>query len=216
MASVSCASLLMDPKDIAPVAKRFTISLAGSHFFDGDGFGSRVLGRAEVHEAAQGAQRLILFVDQVCEFLKRVVAVFTDRMLELADGLRIDQMIFAADAVLIVAADLKLGFRFRGAAVGVFVLHRRLAREHIQANAFETRGRAGEILVHQRFVQTDSFENLRAAITLQRGDAHLGEDLEQALIDGLLVVLQRRFKQWHSPAGRAARDLPASRSRDKD
>ena len=30
MASVSCASLLIDPNDIAPVAKRLTISLAGS------------------------------------------------------------------------------------------------------------------------------------------------------------------------------------------
>ncbi len=30
IASVSCASLLMEPNDIAPVLKRFTISLAGS------------------------------------------------------------------------------------------------------------------------------------------------------------------------------------------
>ena len=30
IASVSCASLLMEPNDIAPVAKRLTISLAGS------------------------------------------------------------------------------------------------------------------------------------------------------------------------------------------
>ncbi len=30
MASVSCASLLIEPNDIAPVVKRFTISLAGS------------------------------------------------------------------------------------------------------------------------------------------------------------------------------------------
>ncbi len=30
MASVSCASLLIEPNDMAPVVKRFTISLAGS------------------------------------------------------------------------------------------------------------------------------------------------------------------------------------------
>ncbi len=30
MARVSCASLLMEPNDIAPVVKRFTISWAGS------------------------------------------------------------------------------------------------------------------------------------------------------------------------------------------
>ena len=34
IASVSCASLLMDPYDIAPVAKRFTISRRRLHFLD--------------------------------------------------------------------------------------------------------------------------------------------------------------------------------------
>ena len=37
MASVSCASLLMEPKDMAPVAKRFTISAAGSTSSSGTG-----------------------------------------------------------------------------------------------------------------------------------------------------------------------------------
>ena len=37
MASVSCASLEMEPKDIAPVANRFTISLAGSTSSSGTG-----------------------------------------------------------------------------------------------------------------------------------------------------------------------------------
>ena len=37
IASVSCASLLIDPNDIAPVAKRFTISAAGSTSSSGTG-----------------------------------------------------------------------------------------------------------------------------------------------------------------------------------
>ncbi len=37
MASVSCASREIEPKDIAPVAKRFTISAAGSTCSSGTG-----------------------------------------------------------------------------------------------------------------------------------------------------------------------------------
>ena len=38
MARVSWASLLMEPKDIAPVAKRLTMALAGSTSSSGTGF----------------------------------------------------------------------------------------------------------------------------------------------------------------------------------
>ena len=37
--------------------------------------------------------------------------------------------------------------------------------------------------------QADGLENLRAAVALLRGDAHLRHHLEQALADGLDVVL---------------------------
>ena len=40
MASVSCASLLIEPNDIAPVVKRLTISLAGSTSSIGTGLPS--------------------------------------------------------------------------------------------------------------------------------------------------------------------------------
>ena len=43
---------------------------------------------------------------------------------------------------------------------------------------------AGEVLLDQALVQPDGFEHLRAAIALQRRDAHLGEGLQQALVDG--------------------------------
>jgi hypothetical protein len=68
MASVSCASLLIEPNDIAPVAKRFTISLAGSTSSSGTG-GPRLL---ELQQAAQRAQLAVLLVDQVGVFLERL------------------------------------------------------------------------------------------------------------------------------------------------
>ncbi len=95
MASVSCASLLMEPNDIAPVAKRFTISLAGSTSSSGNGL---VLALAvqnsinprRVHNVA------VLLVDQVGVFLERLESLLTHGVLELADGLRIQQVILAA------------------------------------------------------------------------------------------------------------------------
>ena len=39
IASVSCASVEIDPSDIAPVAKRLTISLTGSTSSSGDRLG---------------------------------------------------------------------------------------------------------------------------------------------------------------------------------
>ena len=49
--------------------------------------------------------------------------------------------------------------------------------------------RAGEELVDELAVQADGLEDLRAAIALLRRDAHLRHHLEQALADGLDVVL---------------------------
>ena len=70
----------------------------------------------------------------------------------------------------------------------------RLFRQHIQADAFYTGSRAGEIFVDQRLVQSNGFKHLGAAVTLKRRDAHLGGNLEQPFIDGLGVILERFFE----------------------
>ena len=67
MASVSCASLLMDPKLMAPVVKRLTISLAGSTSSIGIGF----VGVLQLEQAAQRAEIAALVVEQVGVFLER-------------------------------------------------------------------------------------------------------------------------------------------------
>ncbi len=68
IASVSCASLLMDPNDIAPVAKRFTISLAGSTSSIGTGLSASLnsISPRSVHSS-----RLWL-IDQRRVFLERL------------------------------------------------------------------------------------------------------------------------------------------------
>ena len=72
--------------------------------------------------------------------------VLAHRVLQLADGERIEQVILAALAVLIMAADDQLGLGFGERLEGVGVLHLRFAGQHIQADAFDARGGAGEVV----------------------------------------------------------------------
>ena len=71
-------------------------------------------------------------------------------MLHLADGERIQQVILAALAVLILAADDEFGLGFGERLEGVGMLHLRFASQHIQADALDARCGAGEVGVHQR------------------------------------------------------------------
>src|SRR5207248_6743657 len=60
--------------------------------------------------------------------------------------------------------------------------------DDVEADAGNARGGPGEILVDEILAQPDGLENLGAAVTLRRGDAHLRHHLEDALVDGLDVV----------------------------
>ena len=55
-------------------------------------------------------------------------------------------------------------------------------------DAADRRGRAGEVVLDQLFGDAEGFEHLRAAVGEQRGNTHLGHDLEQAGVDGGLVI----------------------------
>ena len=155
------------------------------HFIERNG----LVGVLELEQAAQRAQMAVLIVQQIGVLLEGGRIVLAHRVLQLADGLRIQQVILAALAVLIVAADDQLGFRLGERLEGVGVLDQRLARQHVQAHALDARSGAGEVRVDQRLIQPNGLEDLRAAIALQGADAHLREGLQQALVDGLDEVL---------------------------
>ena len=145
MASVSCASFEIEPNDIAPVANRFTISLAGST----SSIGTGVAG-LELEQAAQRAEMPALLVDQVGVFLERREVVLPDGVLHLADGRRIQQMIFAAHAVRVAAAHRQFRIGIRERLERQLVLHGGFAREHIEPDAFNARRGSGEVFVDQR------------------------------------------------------------------
>ena len=70
-------------------------------------------------------------------------------MLHLADGERIEQVELAALAILILAADNEIGLGFGERLEGVCVLHLRFAGQHVEADALNARGGAGEVGVDE-------------------------------------------------------------------
>ena len=142
IASVSCASLEIEPNDIAPVANRFTISLAGST--SSIGIGSR---RLELEQPAQRTQMLALLIDQVRVFLESLEASLPHRMLHFADARRIQQMILAAHAERVTAAHRQFRIDIGQRLKRQRVLHRGFARDDVEPDALDARRGAGEIFV---------------------------------------------------------------------
>ena len=181
----------------------------GFHFFQRN----RLVGGLDVEQPAQGAELARLVVDQVGVFLEGGEALVAHGCLQLLYGLRINQVVLAAHAELIVAADRQLGIEIVLRRESVLVLENGLLGQHFEPDAFDPAGGAGEILVDQAFAESDGFEDLSAAIALQRGDAHLAESLEEALVDaldeirhGLLFGADRFQRQIRIDGARAVTD----------
>ena len=63
----------------------------------------------------------------------------------------------------------------------------RFLGQHVEIDALDAAGRAGEAAVDHFVVQADRLEDLRALVALQRRDAHLGHHFEHALGDALAI-----------------------------
>lgn len=122
--------------------------------------------------------------------LKGVVTVLAAGDLQQADGLRVDQVIFATERAplgqaqcgqLIGSRTLKDGER------GVIALIL-LALDVLDTHTAHTAHRAGEIRVDELRRKANGLEDLRRMVALHRGDAHLGHDGDDAGGRGLIVV----------------------------
>src|SRR5580658_6980924 len=148
----------------------------------------------QLHQTAQSRHVRALLVDEIGVFLEGLKAIFAHRLLQLADGERIQQVIFSAYALVVAASHREFRLIFRKRAERVFVLHLRFARQHTKANSFQPRGGSGEVGVDQLFVQADGLENLRTLIALKGGDAHLRESFQEDFLDGLEELMSCRFR----------------------
>ena len=152
---------------------------------------AHLLGALQPEQAAQRHELLGLVVDLLGERAVLVRQVAAHRVLQVGHHARPPHVRFAADAVGVLAAHIERVLQDRHVAEGLAMALGRLARDLAQADAFHLRVRAGEVLLHERRAQADGVEDLRAAVGLIGGDAHLGHHLQQALVDGLDVALLR-------------------------
>ena len=187
IASVSCASWLIEPYDIAPVANRLTIDSTGSTSSIGIGVG-RVL---QLEQAAQRRELLALVVDEPRVLLEDRVLPAPRRVLQLEHRLRVEQVVLAVAPPLVLAAPLEVVLADRPRRERLLVPPPHFFGDDVDADAADARRGAREVLVDERAVEADRLEHLRAAVALQRRDAHLGHHLEDALVERLDVVLDR-------------------------
>ena len=158
----------------------------------------RRTGGAEIEQAPEREQPPALRVQLVREGAIFVGQVAARRMLEVGDAVEGPGMGLAASALAIEAADIE---RLRLRGVRRTVTAGGFLRQLGEADAANRRRGAGEIFVDQTLGQADRVENLRAAIGLEGGDAHLGHYLQDTLADRLDVIGLRGFgRQSELPA----------------
>ena len=104
IASVSCASWLIEPKDIAPVEKRLTMALDR---FDLVERHRRPAGLKREQPAQRGALPALV-VDQLRVLLEDLVLAGARGVLQAEHGLRVEQVDLAVPAPLVLAAAVEL------------------------------------------------------------------------------------------------------------
>ena len=124
---------------------------------------------------------LELVIHQPGVFLERVVIPGADRVLELVNRLRTEEVEFAVRAPLVLAAHVErvaidLPIRKR-----VPMAHRCFLGDDVERGALNAGGSPGEVLIDDRLREPNRFEDLRSAIALDGADAHLRDDLHHAL-----------------------------------
>ena len=147
----------------------------------------------EREEAPERGQVRVLGVDEGRVLLEDHVLLRAGSVLELEDRVGVEEVVLPVPAPLVLAAPVQLGLADGPLGEGALVAEEGLARHHVQADPADARGRPGEVAVHEVLGETDGLEDLGGAIRLDGGDAHLRDDLEHALVQGLDVVLDRRL-----------------------
>ena len=160
----------------------------------------------EIQQAAQGQQALVLFIDRLGVVDIGLPVIGAGRMLELGDGFRRPDVILAAHAVGVFAADIQRMAIYGRVAIGRAMAFDGFLGDFRQTRAVGGGAGAGEEPRQELVAESHGIEDLGAAIGLIGRDAHLGHDLQQALADRLDValvylVLAHGFRQFMTKPG---------------
>ena len=174
----------------------------------------------ELEQRAQRGERSTLLVDRLCVFLEQPEISRSHRMLQSRDRIRVVHVELAGATPLVLAADIEIAVEIRRHFERVVVTRRSLTRDRVEADACHARWRPREVLVDHVLGQPNRLEDLRAAITLRRRDAHLGRDFRDALADRLDEVVNRgvfvdvlELAVANHPGHRRVREIRIDRAR---
>ena len=165
----------------------------------------------QLEQAAQRGELARLLVDHLRVLLEDLVLAAAGGVLQLEDGLGVEEVVLPLSPPLVLAAGLELavgalGRAGRGTPSGA---GRDLVGDLVETDAAELRRGAGEVLVDQVRAEADGLEDLRTGVGGDGRDAHLGHHLQHALAGGLDVVRRRR-RRGRRPPGPRARSCPRS------
>ena len=157
------------------------------HLLDRNRFGRRL----QLQQAAQGRALPALVVDEIGVLAINGRLVAAAGVLQLEHRLRIEQVVLAVAAPLVLAARVELVVLSAAVDERPRVPPDDLLGHRVDADAADARRGPREAAVDEGLVEADRLEDLRAPVALQRGDAHLGHHLQHALRAGLDVVANR-------------------------
>jgi hypothetical protein len=149
--------------------------------------GDGVVNAAYAQQAAQGHQPRRLVVHQLGVIGEDVLAPAPGRVLELEHGLRVEQVRFPFAPPLVLPAGFQPPVRGPRPArrEGPGVARGRLGGQLVEAHPGQAGRRPGEAGPDDLVADPDRLEDLGAGVGGDRGHAHLGHDLQQALAERL-------------------------------
>ena len=183
---------------LADLGDRF--DLLDGHRRNAVGLEAEQVAQLRGRRAARAPVRL--HVDRLGKFPVGRVGVGGHRLLEGVNEPGLPGMVLAAPAVAVEAADRQ---RHVVLAPGAGVQIEQLLLDAGQTDPGDPARHVGEVLVDQGARQADRLEVVAAAVGREHRDAHLGHDLEQAVVERRLVapdtLLQRGLaEQAAAPA----------------
>src|SRR6266496_93835 len=145
----------------------------------------------ELHQSAQGVKLARSIVDALAVFLEGIIVAGATSVLKLMNGLRIKLVYFAVPPVLILPSRVQAMPVHMAVSKSYIMSQPHLVCDDIDADAANSRWGPGEILVDETLVEANRFKDLGAAVTLESRDAHFGDNLDDAFVHGLDVILDR-------------------------
>ncbi len=145
-------------------------------------------------ELQEAPQRRAVIIDDGGETPVQFRIVLPHRPLQQGDGLGTPEMALAVHSPCVLAAVVQLQATLFTNAVGVLIPQQGFPRDYVQTGSTNGARNAGEVGFHHLPREAHGLEELGAAIAGQRGDTHLGHDLQQPLLERQDVVVVEGFQ----------------------